>query len=233
MQKTTTEYSGRDNLEIMAEAHNYSQFLLNLIEKHLSPTGRTLDFGAGLGVFDDPLKRKHWTIDCVEVDPTLVAELKKKDYVVWDTIDKIPNEHYTNIFSLNVFEHIEHDVAIWEALRDKLSPGGQFLVYVPAFPLLWSSMDTKVGHHRRYRRLDLQTKVQSAGYQIKTLRYVDTVGFFVSLIYKFIGSRDGAINPTALKIFDRWIFPLNKVLDPVFGKLLGKNVLAVLVKDAQ
>ena len=44
-----------------------------------------------------------------------------------------------------------------------LKPGGLLLVYVPAFALLWTRMDDKVGHQRRYTRGGLEARLRERG----------------------------------------------------------------------
>ena len=50
---------------------------------------------------------------------------------------------------MNVLEHIHNDTATIAALRARLKIGGRLLIYVPAFPLLYTSVDRKVRHVRR------------------------------------------------------------------------------------
>src|SRR5689334_21663708 len=102
-------------------------------------------------------------------------------------------------------------------MHRKLKKGGRLLVYVPAFQILFSSMDRKVGHVRRYTRQDLAEKVTAAGFRVVDNSYVDSIGFFVTLLYKLIGSDSGDINRKALIIYDRVLFPLSRLLDRVFG----------------
>ena len=68
--------------------------------------------------------------------------------------------------------------AVYRCLR----PGGRFYLYVPAFPLLFSAMDRKVGHHRRYRLAGLTSQLQRAGFRVLRARYADSLGFFATLL---------------------------------------------------
>ena len=65
----------------------------------------------------------------------------------------------------------------------------------------------------------------------KDLAYTDFAGFFVTLLYKLIGSRQGDIFPKSLKFYDKFIFPLSLFLDKITqGKILGKNVWIMVKK---
>ena len=55
------------------------------------------------------------------------------------------------------------------------------------------------------------------------------MGVLATLMYK-LTRRTGGINPIALFVFDRLIFPVNRLLDPLFGIFLRKNLAAVAVK---
>ena len=66
------------------------------------------------------------------------------------------NKSYDLIFTSNVLEHIEDDVTILHDLFLHTNDGGQLVVYVPAFQFLYSRLDEKAGHFRRYSKKDLE-----------------------------------------------------------------------------
>jgi hypothetical protein len=124
-----------------------------------------------------------------------------------------------------VLEHIENDresLALW---AKKLKPGGKMFIYVPAFNLLYSPFDKQAGHCRRYRKKTLVNCFTEAGLQIEKAGYADSVGFFVSLIYKLINS-DGKISNASLRLYDRFLFPVSRFCDTFCSALFGKNVYA-------
>jgi SAM-dependent methyltransferase len=227
------KYSGVGNLETMTEAVHYNQFLQKLITDNLSKSGRVLDFGAGIGTFDDELRRQGYELECLEIDEALVDGLKERGYTVWSDTQQIKDETINSIFSLNVLEHIEDDGAVLQELLRVLAPNGKLLIYVPAFMLLFGSMDRKVKHFRRYRKSPLVAKLKAAGYAVPSARYVDAVGFMAALAFRFVGNPKGDLNPGMVRFFDHWVFPLNKLLDPIFGNILGKNVFVIAQKPAK
>jgi hypothetical protein len=91
-------------------------------------------------------------------------------------------------------------------------------------------MDVKVEHYRRYRRKPLERILRNAGLEVTESLYCDPIGFFATLAYKVRGNDDGSISPSALKLYDRAVFPLSRALHPVLGKVFGKNVLMVATK---
>jgi len=119
---------------------------------------------------------------------------------------------------------------VLQAWGRKLKPGGKVFVYVPAFQLLYTSMDRKVGHVRRYTRGELTRKLERAGLRVTQSRYADSIGFAATLAYKLTDKGQGDINPRMLTLYDRAVFPVSALFDNVLGWLLGKNTYAVAVK---
>ena len=64
------------------------------------------------------------------------------------------------IYTSNVLEHIDDDLAALKQLRATLSPGGRIAIYVPAMQVLYSDMDRSLGHYRRYGRQELLAKLK-------------------------------------------------------------------------
>ncbi|NKX86713.1 class I SAM-dependent methyltransferase [Nocardia coubleae] len=232
MTSSNFAYTGCDNLEVMAEAINYNKFLLDCVEKHVTTTDlRVLDFGAGQGTYADLLAEREIFPECLEPDPDLQKVLLAKGYKVVDCDTEPPEaEKYGLIYSFNVFEHIKNDQEAAEHLASLLRPGGTMVIYVPALEMLFSSMDVKVEHYRRYRRTQLNRILRNAGLEVVDSRYCDPIGFFATMAYKLLGNDDGSINVRALKLYDQVVFPLSKALQSVTGKLFGKNVLVVARK---
>ena len=91
-------------------------------------------------------------------------------------------------------------------------------------------MDRRVGHYRRYRRAGLERLVRSAQFRILRSEYVDSVGFFVSLVYRML-RRDGTISTRSVVLYDRVAFPISRALDRVTRSFFGKNLLLVATRD--
>lgn len=226
-----SEYTGTDNLEVMAEAVNYNRFLLSLICGQLRQGLRVLDIGAGIGTFAKALHDEGHDVLCFEPDARQADHLRSLGLPVIKALEDLQPASLDFIYSLNVLEHIEDDLNTLRQWFHLLKPDGRMLVYVPAFPLLYSSMDRKVGHFRRYTKDGLMAKSRAAGFKVVSARYADSLGFLATLAYKASHNDSGNINRRALVTYDRYIFPLNKLFDAVFGSVLGKNVYVVAVRE--
>ena len=68
--------------------------------------------------------------------------------------------------AFDVLEHIEEDDLALAEMREALRPGGGLILTVPQHPRLWSVVDDYSHHVRRYRREELLSKVEDAGFQV-------------------------------------------------------------------
>lgn len=223
-------YSGVENLEIMQEAKNYNRYLLDTIRRHAPRGGRILDFGAGNGEFAVPMRDLGFDVTALEPDDLLRRRLAEQRVDALAAPAELRDASLDYIYTLNVLEHIEDDVGALRALHPKLHAQGTLLVYVPAFPLLYTGMDARVGHLRRYTRAMLVAAVTAAGFDVARVAYVDSLGFFATLLFKLAVGGNGNVNRTALKVYDRLAFPLSRLLDLVARRWFGKNLLLVAHK---
>jgi SAM-dependent methyltransferase len=230
---TTDAYSGVDNLEVMAVAANYRRFLTDLVASISEPVeGQgVLDFGVGVGTHAEAMRALGYDVSCVETDDELRARLRSRGFRAVKTPAELGDERFDLVYSFNVLEHIVDDVGALRELRRVTAPGGTLVLYVPAFQLLYSAMDRKIGHVRRYRRRQLVSAVEQAGYDVCQCRYADSLGFFAALAYRAGGSRRGDLNEAAVAAYDRYAFPLSRALDRGVSRWFGKNL--VLVGRAQ
>jgi 2-polyprenyl-3-methyl-5-hydroxy-6-metoxy-1,4-benzoquinol methylase len=222
-----TRFSGTDNLEVMRDAVNYNRYLLDLIRSHAGNAKRVIDFGAGSGTFAGPISRLGFDITAVELDDGLRAHLAKLGLRVAASTADLPAQSFDYAYTFNVLEHIPDDVEALRGLRAKLAPGARLLVYVPAFQLLYTSMDANVGHLRRYSRDTLTRNVSAAGFVVEAVEYVDSMGFFATLAFKITDRGSGDVNSRLLRIYDRIIFPMSRALDRIVHRWFGKNLLLV------
>lgn len=221
------DYTGVENLEVMREAVRYNAWLVDLVRSHAPAGGRVLDFGAGSGTFSVPLLRAGLNLTCLEPDRGLREMLPAQGLAAVASLEELGDGAFDYVYSLNVLEHIRDDQETLRELCVKLRPGGSLLLYVPAFGILYSSMDRKVGHFRRYRRGPLTRLVRAAGFELADARYVDSLGFLAALLYRLLDRDTGDINPRQLRFYDRYVLPISLAIDRLCGGIIGKNLLLV------
>jgi SAM-dependent methyltransferase len=189
-----------------------------------------LDFGAGIGTFAKLLRNRGVDVVCVEPDALLANGLVRAGFLTFNDLNEVPDGSFDFIFTLNVLEHIEDDEASFRCLATKLARGGQLLIYVPAFQCLWTTLDERLKHYRRYRPRELERLARSVGLTVWKTRYADSLGFFATLGFKLFSNKDGDLSGQAVNFYDRYIVPPSRLLDFMFGRLFGKNVYLIASK---
>jgi len=226
---TAQAYTGVDVLEVMAEAENYNAFLLDQIIASSGGARTAVDFGAGMGTFAGMVRDRGLEVTCIEPDAGLRDHLSARGLANHPSIAALPPASADFIYSLNVLEHIEDDLAALRDIHAAMRPGGRFYIYVPAFDVLRTSLDDKVGHFRRYTKPLLTTRLAQAGFAIERARYVDCLGFPAALAFKVMDDGSCRLNTGMVRLYDRVAFPASRLLDTVFSHAFGKN-LAVLAR---
>jgi SAM-dependent methyltransferase len=214
----------------MAEAINYTDFLIQEIIQNCGSSRKLMDFGAGVGTFALKLRKRGFKVVCIEQDDLLRERLLGDGLQCYPDLGLVPPSSVEFIYTLNVLEHIEDDRAAIHQIYSRLEPGGRLYIYLPAFNVLFSSMDRKVGHFRRYTKSSLIPLLREAGFAIDKARYVDSLGFLATLLYRLIGSRTGELNLSFLAFYDRLIFPVSRFLDSFAASIIGKNLAVTAIR---
>lgn len=223
--------TGSANLEFMKYAVNYNNHLTNLLTRNLTTNSSILDFGAGTGEFALRLVEKGFEVSVLEVEQKLADNLKRIGFPTSTAITEIPDSSFSFVYSLNVLEHIENDTEALKLISSKLTSDGKIILYLPAFNILFSEMDKRVGHYRRYSKKSIRRALIDGGFEVELMRYSDFLGFCATLLYKVTPNRNGSVSIRTIRFFDSYIYPMNKIFDRVFGNLCGKNIFIVARKE--
>ncbi|HEX5099289.1 MAG TPA: class I SAM-dependent methyltransferase [Polyangiaceae bacterium] len=229
MQPDAGHYIGTE-LELFAAATRWKAYWAKSIVRWVR--GDVLEVGAGIGtntrVLQNPTVR---TWHCLEPDAALAAraETEVKDLgacrVVVGTTASPTLERYDAILYIDVLEHIEDDRAELVQAASLLRPGGNLIVLAPAHQALYSEFDRAIGHFRRYDAGSL-TAVGPSSLALERCFYLDSVGVFASFANRaFLKSERPT--PAQIKTWDSFMVPLSRLLDPCFGRRVGKSVVAV------
>lgn len=238
VESPSAHYEGQD-LEALADIPRYQNWLLESFRARLA--GRVLEVGAGSGNLANLYVDDVSEAVLVEPAPNLAARLKerfsKRKNVrvvgahledaasVAPTVNLSPHS-FDACLLVNVLEHIEDDVAVLRHARELVRPGGSLLLFVPALPQLYGSLDALVHHHRRYTKDSLRRTVESAGFHITALRYFDVLGVLPWLLAGRVLRRQ-RFDETAAQLYDRWFVPLGSRLERHWTPPLGKNLMCI------
>jgi SAM-dependent methyltransferase len=232
VQQIEDSYSGTELLAVNEHAlANYNAWIVKQFVRYFGKGDAAgnvvLDFGAGIGTLSVIFERDSGVRPlAVELDADQRVTLRGRSIETYASLADLPRP-MDFIYSSNVLEHIPDDVAALAALRDTLVAGGKIAIFVPAFESIWTPLDDRVGHHRRYTIASLKEKLAAAGFEVESIKYCDSIGFLLAFLYKFIGDGSGEPSGTSLKIFDRAVFPVSLLVDKITSRLFGKNVLAL------
>ncbi len=225
-------YSGKDELLQQRYLQRYNRYIASLFARTSTPGQSLLDFGAGLGTISSLVKEiaSPGKITCIELDKENAQVLKDKGFEVLSHAEMCPPGSIDVVYSSNVLEHIEDDVATLKDLRICLKPGGRGVFWVPAFQCLWTVFDERVGHFRRYRRPGLVQACKDAGFEVEKCIYQDSMGFFVALLFKMTSDKEGSVSAKSFRLYDALIFPLSRACDLLVSRFFGKNLLIYVRK---
>lgn len=214
-------------LENLDDAVNYAAWIFGLLRPHLGE--RVLEIGAGHGTFTARLAEIAGTVVAEDLSPRCCEVLQGRFQgvpaveIVQGTIDDAaPYGPFDAAVMINVLEHIPDDGAALRSVLEVLQPGGRLALWVPAFPLLYSRFDRRVGHYRRYRRSQLVDLVERSGYTVVESRYVNLVGALGWLVSARMLGREPT-GTLSVRIFDRLVPVLRRVesrLRPPAGQSL-------------
>ena len=235
MSKHEFHYSGAE-FEALSQAHNYYRWIRSMFGGRLR--GRVVEVGAGRGNFSDRLLALD-AIDellLIEPDAQLYQEVTERfegegrvttfegyfgDHDLGGPVDAI--------VLVNVLEHIEDDAALVRTALHALRPGGSLLLFVPAGPRLFGSLDRAFDHFRRYERRQLAELLADGGLEVDTAHYVNAPG---ALIWFLAGRvfRQRTIRLAQMKLYDRLAIPVISRLETILRPPRGQSLMAIAVK---
>ena len=148
-----------------------------MMDAGMDRSARLVDVGAGTGGM---LARLAGTCQAlgVEYAPAGVAFARSRGLdVVRGGLPDLPlrDGAFDLALSMDVFEHVEDDVAAMQGVRRALRPGGRLITTVPALRWLWSEHDEALHHYRRYHKAEFSERLQAAGFEIVHLSYFNSL----------------------------------------------------------
>ncbi len=211
-------------LEQATELNHYNRWIIFLFHKYFGKN--ILEVGSGLGSLSQYFPKANITLSDLRSDyfeylksrfsyKTLKLNIEK------ESPTEIQNS-FDTIFSSNVFEHINDDSSAIKNCYKLLKKNGKFLMFVPARPEIYGSLDKAMGHFRRYTKEGLSKKVTNAGFKIIEIKYVNFPGYFTWWLRGKMPNKSSSDGYMA-KAFDTMVVPLlylEKYLPIPFGQSL-------------
>jgi SAM-dependent methyltransferase len=233
---TDDHFGAAQDLERLGTARHFFGWVLEEFDPFLK--GRVLEVGAGLGSITRMLVDRYPELSIVALEPAenvfpdleSIAALEPRVTAHRQTLAEYrpgPGERFDAVVYLNVLEHIDDDAGELRLAAGVLRPGGALLVFGPALGWMYSELDYKAGHYRRYSLHRLGRLVTGAGLELVSARYFDVLGVPpYLLVYKLLRHDD--ITGSTLWGYDRIVVPLSRWLQRVLRRPpLGKNVIVI------
>ncbi|HSG00834.1 MAG TPA: class I SAM-dependent methyltransferase [Vicinamibacterales bacterium] len=154
-----------------------------------------VDVGCGTGLLAAALARRGDRVVALDFRPEGLRRLEPSGLALWpvqSSATDLPLEAGTAdvVLALDVFEHVDDEAAIGEAVR-VLKPGGTLVITVPAMPSLWSARDEEAGHLRRYTRRTLVDLIRQAGLELVDIRFYQFLLLPFVVLTRVLGKRWG------------------------------------------
>src|SRR5262252_2337225 len=177
--RTEDDPVGIETLErLAAAAPRYNRWL---IERVLPWVGRrVLEIGAGVGTMSAFLTDRERVV--LSDTNTGYLERLRARFADQPHVRVVPlrlpatngdlqAERLDTIICLNVLEHVRDDELSLGTMFQLLQPGGRLVLLVPSLPAIYGTLDTALGHFRRYTPAELRRKYGAVGFQMRHLEY--------------------------------------------------------------
>jgi glycosyltransferase involved in cell wall biosynthesis len=212
------DYGHKDLIDMEA-APKYTEWTLERIRPYVGE--QVLEIGSGIGN-NVRILMQYANVIATEIEPVYLEVLRNAylntpgvEVYAWDATQPPPDDlpHPDAILCSNVIEHIEDDRAVVHNADQLLKPGGRMIFIVPRGQNLYSSLDSAIGHYRRYDKQQLCALFEEFGYTIEecfTLNKIGVIGWW----YRGKVAKQAVIGRVGLKAFNMLV-PIFKLIDPV------------------
>lgn len=123
------------------------------------------------------LRDRGLDVTCIEPDASNQSILQQLGFQVRSTITDCADASLDYVYTLNVLEHVPDDELLLQQVFSRLAKGGVLFIFVPAFPVLWSTLDDYVEQQRRYRRKGMIKMLERSGFAVEKAQYADSLAF--------------------------------------------------------
>lgn len=222
-------YSGSE-LDALAEAKNYYGWLIGQFAPWLGSS--VIEVGAGIGTFSAQILSVPSVKRFVALEPGLntFPHLERRfasdprvttARVYLDARLKL--EPADSLVAVNVMEHIEDHQGFVANAHASVVKGGALLLYVPATPSIFGTLDVAFEHFRRYTKSSLRACIEGAGWKIERLGYVNMPGVLAWFVAGRVLKKRG-LSARDTIFYDRfivpWVFRLESIAEPPVGQSL-------------
>jgi SAM-dependent methyltransferase len=227
---------GGRTLEVFTNTPRFNVWLYSKLSQHVR--GSVLEVGSGIGNLSGLILRNADTAVFTDMEPQYLQALRgtyghdPRVTVTEFNLDSeapeaVARHRDDTIVAVNVIEHIRDDRALVQRLAALLKPAGKLVVYVPACPFAYGSLDRALGHYRRYTPDTLLAVLESAALVAEPPVYMNLMGLLGWTVNGRLIRRQ-SLSERQLALFER-LMPL-VALEDRFRLPLGLGIYSAAQK---
>lgn len=167
-----------------------NQIITNALDRFFPRVGNFLEVGCGTGFVISGISRTFPGINIfgAEAYPSALKyaneRIHKAEFAQMDVMHLPFTDEFDVVGCFDVLEHLEDDIRALSEIYKAGKRGMGLIITVPQHPWLWSKVDEKAGHKRRYTRDGLKNKVQTVGFEVLSM-----TSFITLLLPLMVASR--------------------------------------------
>jgi SAM-dependent methyltransferase len=214
-----------------------TEIIRDTIRMHVPCCERLLEVGCGTGT-NLPMLEQFGHTEACEPDEALRQVARQRGHNVMPSalpeLAGVPLAHYDSVFAFDVLEHCADDSEAIRAMAERVRPGGNLVVTVPALPWLWGPHDEANGHYRRYTAKSLRKVASAAGFRVVFISYFNFLLLPVAIVrrlFQRVLKKDGPDNALPSNIMNRLlyhVFASERHLCTRFRVPIGLSLIAVM-----
>jgi glycosyltransferase involved in cell wall biosynthesis len=169
--------SGPDILHALSKAPRFNRWMGETIRPYIGE--RVLEIGAGIGNLTRVLIPRVKCYFAVDIDGEHRARLatsfqhRHNLHVRHCDLERAADfaglGGMDTVVCLNVLEHIQDDMQGLRNIHSALAKDGRAIVLVPHGQEIFGTLDTALGHYRRYSHDELRQKMEQAGFRVESI----------------------------------------------------------------
>jgi SAM-dependent methyltransferase len=215
---------------------NYYQWLLRRFSPYVG--AEVVEIGAGTGTFSEFLLSLPQVRRLVAIEPSennfpllsqRMANQTRATAVKGYLKGSAPPQSADSLVAVNVLEHVERDDELLRQAWEIARLDGTLLLYVPAVPAIFGSLDTAFEHFRRYTRTTLRNRVEAAGWYIERIGYMNLPGILPWFVAGRVLRRT-SIGGTEARLYDRFVVPIAAAIEDRVNAPIGQSLIAIARK---
>jgi len=165
-------------LDSLAGTKRFNKWMAEIVRPLLGT--RVLELGSGIGNMTQHLSRARRLYLATDLDDEHLARLRVRfqgrpnlQTAKCDLRDpqdfQALERRFDTVVCLNVLEHIDNDLRGLQNIHSALEAGGRAIILVPQDQRIYGTLDKVLGHYRRYSAIELQSRMEQAGFRVERI----------------------------------------------------------------